>query len=112
MDERYWIAINGPGCAISPMAMSNPMLTPTPEQLFGFPTREEAERALRICVQSPMDEVRRFLKSLAPDVRSGRIRVIRPKHAQPLTEGVPAMWTEDTELHQAAQKAFINTMSN
>jgi len=32
--ERYWIAINGPTCAMSPLPLQNPMLTPTPEQMI------------------------------------------------------------------------------
>ena len=107
MNERYWIAINSSSCALCSFPLRNPMLTPTPEQLLGFPTLEEAERAQRICIQAPMHEVRRFLKSLAPDVHSGRIRVIQPTHPQP--PGAPCAWTESAEAHQVVQEAFIKT---
>ena len=43
-DVRYWIAINGPTCALSALPWQNPMATPTPEQLLGFPTLEEQFR--------------------------------------------------------------------
>jgi hypothetical protein len=111
MDERYWIAINGTSCAMSPLPMRNPLLTPTPEQMLGFPTHEEAARAQRICLQAPMDEVQRFLESLRPDVESGRIRVIQPEHPQPPIAS-QSIWTESTEAHQAVQRAHIKTTSN
>ncbi|MET4034931.1 MULTISPECIES: hypothetical protein [unclassified Bradyrhizobium] len=109
-DERYWIAINGPSCALSPLPLRNPLLTPTPEQMLGFPTSEEAERAQRICLESPMDEVVRFLETLRPDVDSGRIRVIQPEHPQPPAS--QSIWTESTEAHQAIQRVHIKTTSN
>src|SRR5437870_1625321 len=102
MDDRYWIAINGSSCAISSLPMRNPMVTPTPWQMLGFPTYEEAERAQRVCLQAPIDEVRRFVDSLRPDVMSGRIRVIQPKYPQPPTKG-PTIWTESTDAHAAVQ---------
>jgi hypothetical protein len=112
-DERYWIAINGPTCAIASFPLRNPMVTPTPEQMLGFPTLEEAERAQRISTQAPMDEVRRFFASLAPDVHAGRIRVIQPKHPQPHPKpSEPTVWTEDSDAHEVVQQAFIKTTSN
>jgi hypothetical protein len=87
------------------------MLTPTPEQLIGFPTLEEAQRAQRICLRASINAVRRFMESLRPDVKSGRIRVIKPPHPQPQTDG-PTMWTESADMHQVVQKAFIRTTAN
>jgi hypothetical protein len=110
-DERYWIALNGPSCAMSSMPMRNPLLTPTPEQMFGFPTHEEAKQAQRICLEAPVKEVRKFLAGLAPDVKIGRIRVIQPKHPQPPTTG-ESMWTDSPELHQVLQRTHIDTTSN
>jgi hypothetical protein len=110
-DERYWIATNGASCAISSLPMHNPMVTPTPEQMFGFPTWEEAVQAQRICLEAPMDEVRKFFATLAPDVHSGRVRHIRPKHPQPPTLG-PTSWTESAEVHEVVQQVFIRTTSN
>jgi hypothetical protein len=111
VDERYWIALNGPSCAMSSIPMRNPLLTPTPQQMFGFPTHEEAKQAQHICLEAPIKEVRRFLADLAPDVKTGRIRVIHPKHPQPPTAGV-SMWTDSSELHQVVQRAHIDTTSN
>jgi hypothetical protein len=79
--------------------------------MLGFPTREEAEKVQRLCLQAPMDEMRKLLESLAPDVTSGRVRVIRPEHPQPSIRG-PTMWTESENVHQAGQKMHIETTSN
>jgi len=50
MDTRYWIAINGDSCALCSIPLREPLVTPTPEKLFGFPTLKEAEEAQRICM--------------------------------------------------------------
>jgi len=91
--DRYWIAINGASCAYSSIPMRDPKVTPTPQRLIGFPTLDEAVEAQLICLTAPLDEVRRFVESLRPDVMSGRVRVITPEHPQPPTEG-PTAWTE------------------
>jgi hypothetical protein len=91
--ERYWIAINGSSCALSAIPLRNPIVTPTPQHLLGFPTLEEAERAQHICLTAAMEEVNRFLRNLAPDIKSGRIRAIREKRPQPETTG-PTTWSE------------------
>jgi len=109
MSEKFWIAVNGPTCAIYSLPMSNPLVTPTPERLIGFPTLEEAQHAQRICLEEPIDKVRAFVASLVPGVRAGRIRVIQPEHPQPPVSGGSTMWTEDPEVHQIAQESFIKT---
>jgi hypothetical protein len=83
----YWIAVNGASCAMSSFPMRHPRVTPTPEQMWGFPTLEEAQRAQCICLNEPMPKVIKFLSSLAPDISAGRIRYIRPAHPQPPTTG-------------------------
>lgn len=71
MGEMYWIAINGASCAIASAPMKNPKVTPTPQQLLGFPTFEAAKHAQTVCLTAPMGEVVRFLQSLAHE-RQGR----------------------------------------
>jgi hypothetical protein len=107
-DKRYWIAINGAGCALASMPMRNPMVTPTPQQLIGFPTLEEAEEVQRICLKASLRKIRRLWEeSLRSDVESGRIRVINPAHPQPPTSG-PTMWTDsDDVMHALVQKAHL-----
>jgi hypothetical protein len=59
-DERYWIAINGPTCAMTSLPLRKPQVTTTPQQLVGFPTWEEAEHAQSVCLNAPMAEVASF----------------------------------------------------
>lgn len=82
-NERYWIAINQASCAISQLPMTEPTVTPTPEQLLGFPTLEEAEQAQKVCLTAPIPEVTAYLRRLTPRVNSGEIRVIEPAHPEP-----------------------------
>ena len=110
-ERKYWIAINGSSCAMSSLPLLEPMVTPTPEQLLGFPTWDEARHAQRLCLTAPMSEVRRFLESLASDVRAGRIRVIQPQHPQPPTVNGTA-WTDNADIHAEVQRTFIQTTSN
>jgi len=105
-NERYWIAINGATCALCSLPLREPFVTPTPEQLLGFPTVEEAERAQRICLFEPKEDVNRFLRRLAHDVKAKRIRYIRPEHPQPPSREATA-WTESDEAHGIMQQAFI-----
>jgi hypothetical protein len=95
-DPRYWIAINGASCAMASWPMRNPKVTPTPQQIIGFSTHEEAKHAQHVCLTAPMPEVRRFLESLAPDVKAGRIVADQPKKPEPATRG-PTIWLEDNE---------------
>ena len=81
-DERYWIAINGASCALTAFPMRHPFVIPTPEQLLGFPTLDEARKAQQVCLNAPMPEVKRFMQSLSADVMAGRVRVIKPKSIQ------------------------------
>jgi len=80
--SRYWIAINRTSCAISRFPMREPKVTPTPEQMFGFPTLEEAEAAQRTCLTAPIEDVANFLDSLLPDVQSGRVVYRRPENPE------------------------------
>ncbi len=101
-DERYWIAINGASCAMTALPMRQPLVTPTPKQLLGFPTLNEARKAQQVCLNAPIPEVKRFIQSLHADVMTGRIRVINPKHPQPPTSGQTA-WTDSPEVHDVMQ---------
>jgi hypothetical protein len=92
--------------------MRNPLVTPTPEQLIGFLTLEEAVEAQRVCLQESMAEVRRFMRGLRSDVAAGRVRLINPEHPQPVKEGVITAWTDDSDAHAALQKGYIKTESN
>lgn len=99
---KYWIAINGASCAIASLPMNNPRVTPTPQQLLGFPTLKEARHAQKVCLTAPMDEVIRFLRSLAPDVGTGRITAITPDNPDPPTSGT-TIWLEGEETSETGE---------
>jgi hypothetical protein len=111
MDAKYWVAVNGSKCVILERPMVNPKVTPTPAQLFGFPTPEEAEQAHRICQQGSFDEAEKFFAGVWPDVASGRVRFIQPAHPQPWTDA-PVAWTENADAHRALQQALIKPTSH
>jgi hypothetical protein len=102
-DEKYWIAINGAACALASLPMRDPKTTPTAQQMLGFLTLEEAKHAQHLCLYAPMDAVREFFESLRPDVKSGRIRVIQPKHPQPNKDG-PMLRTESAVCMRSYRK--------
>ena len=93
-EAKYWIAINSTSCALASFPMTNPVVSPTPQQMLGFPTLEQAKHAQQICLTSPINEVKRFPQSLSPDVKAGRITVIAPDNPEPPTHG-PTIWTSD-----------------
>lgn len=93
-DKRYWIAINGSGCALAPFPFKNAITAPVAQQYFGFPTYEEAKEAQRICLHEPISKVKRWMQSLAPDVACGRVIHKTPKNPDPQTRG-PTAWMED-----------------
>jgi len=94
-DKSYWwIAINGPSCARSNFPMRKPLVTPTPEQLIGFPTAEEAEQAQHTCLTAPIREVKKHMKNWITGVALGRLAYIRPSNPEPFTKGA-TMWLEE-----------------
>ena len=94
--QRYWIAVNGSSCAMSAMAMRDPVVTPTPEQMWGFPTLEEAQKAQQICLTAPMADVIAFLEGLRQDIKSGRILYRSPENPGPQTRG-ETVWLDAQE---------------
>jgi hypothetical protein len=91
--ERYWIAINGPSCSISPVPWRQPATRPVAEQYIGFPTFEEAENAQSICLHGSQTEMRDFFEGLRPAVKTGRVQVIDSPFPQPYTRGT-TRWME------------------
>jgi hypothetical protein len=93
MTARYWIALNGSGCALSVTPWREPVTNPVAEQMFGFPTLDEAKRAQMICLKSTLPEVEAWMENLQPAVRSGRVAYRRPANPGPQTRGETA-WME------------------
>src|SRR5262245_40018157 len=84
---RYWIAIHGSSCALSRAPMRDPVVIPTPAQMFGFPESEEAAKAQQGCLTAPILDVAAFMKSLRPDIEAGRVLYRRPDTPDPQTQG-------------------------
>ena len=83
----YWIAINGSSVALSSLPMRNPVVMPTPEQLFGFGTLKEAQHAQHVLLNAPIKEADAFLQGLKPDVMAQRIVYLRPNNPQISDQG-------------------------
>lgn len=82
----YWLALNGPTVTWSMAPLSEKLsVTPTPEQLIGFSTYEEAKRVQHFLVTAPMEKVAEYMESLPPKIRSGEIQILRPKNPEPYT---------------------------
>ncbi len=99
--QRYWIAINGATCAMSSFPFTHPTVIP-PATADRLSDHREATAAQQLCLEAPIPEVEDFLISLAPDVVSGRIKVIEPEHPEPPTTG-PTMWEEDMDRTRGLQ---------
>ncbi|MBX3444358.1 MAG: hypothetical protein KF774_18295 [Planctomyces sp.] len=94
----YWIALNGPSVAATTIPLSkNLSVSPTPEQLLGFSTYDEAKRIQHFLLTSPMEEVVKYIESLPPRIRSGEVQYIRPTNPEPYTEGITA-WHDGPAL--------------
>jgi hypothetical protein len=111
-EPLWWIAINGSSCARSAMPLWDPRVTPVPEELVGFSTKEEAEAAQRICLRAPLRVVRQFWANLRPDIMMGRIRVIRLPNPQPQTSGLTTWIDGDADTHALVQRHFIESTAN
>jgi hypothetical protein len=92
LDAYYWIAINGASCAAmlrTPLSV-DVQCSPTPEVMFGFPTRDEAQDTQHFCLTRPIADVELKLSELQwrEDVV---IKVF--KKPQPPTHG-PTLWID------------------
>jgi hypothetical protein len=76
-----------------------PTTVPVARQLIGFPTLEEAREAQQICLTAPMEEVDRFFENLRPNVKAGRVRVIKPESPEPPTTGT-TQWMERSQADE------------
>ena len=96
--KYFWLALNGPSVAATAIPLSNDLsVTPTPEQLIGFSTFEEAKRIQQFLLTAPMEEVVKYMESLPPRIRSGEVQYIRPENPEPYTEGATA-WHDEPAL--------------
>lgn len=108
MNERYWIAINGGSCALTMMPLEHPIVSPKPEQLLGFPTLAEAQKAQEICLTAPLAVVKSFLMNLQAKVDSGEVKAITMYHPEPPTPG-PTIWMEAKDYSENLAQALLKT---
>jgi hypothetical protein len=104
----WWLAINGSSCTLCPVPMKHPTTRPRAQQLIGFPTREEAVRALEIATTAPMDELERYFRGLGVRARKGEIRSIEPDEPEPSTRE-PTAWLEAGEDEAVGDGGFFRT---
>lgn len=105
LDGYYWIALNGASCAaslIAPLSI-DVQCQPTPGNLIGFPTREEASDMQRFCLTGPIEEVHERLMELAQreDVV---IKVF--KNPERPTHG-PTLWIDREHLEAHARELAV-----
>ena len=106
LDGYYWIAINGASCAaslIAPLSIEV-LCKPTPDNLIGFPTREEASDMQHFCLTGPIQEVHKRLMKLK-EREDIVIKVF--KNPEPPTHG-PTLWIDGPEtvtVETTAEKA-------
>jgi len=92
-DSWWWLAVNGASCAASSAPLpSNIIVSPTPEQLLGFRTREDQVAAQKLLLTAPMEDVNRFMETFATKVKSGEVAYVRPEAPEPPTDGPTAWW--------------------
>jgi hypothetical protein len=94
----YWLAINQASVALSVMPLSKRVnVIPTPEQLIGFPTWEEAKAVQDFLLNASIEDVAEFMTREMPNKIEKREAVyIRPEHPQPPTHGKTA-WFDFNE---------------
>jgi hypothetical protein len=92
----YWIAINGGSCALSvtPMRVF-PTVNPTPQNLIGFRTLEEAQEAQHFLLTASIPDCERRISELLLRAQSGEIIIVVPEDPEPpVNPGEPTLWME------------------
>jgi hypothetical protein len=85
----YWLAINGPSVAASSIPMSCTVrVSPVPEQMIGFRSREEQLAIQKFLLTAPMSKVEKFMKEEMPrKLQNGEVVGIKLKNPEPYTTG-------------------------
>jgi hypothetical protein len=90
----FWLAVNGPRVAatLTPLRPGSFKVSPTPEQLIGFPTRQEQARCQKFLLGAPIAEVDRYMNGeLRRRVDAGEVAYVLPQDPEPPTRG-PTAW--------------------
>lgn len=92
--EWWWVAVNGETAALSPIASETPpLIQPTPEQLLGYRTLDEAKAAQQFLLTAPVSDIYRSMVGgdLAKRIKAGEISYFLPKKPELPTKG-PTQW--------------------
>lgn len=96
---RYWIAAYRDNIgSLSPIPLRDPVVSPTPDLLIGYPTREEAQALLQRTLTAPSSTGAAYCEHLFPEVEGDRLVVINPSHPEPWDPGGIITWTEREPL--------------
>jgi hypothetical protein len=95
LKKLWWLALNGSTVSPSAMPFVNPIVTPTPEQLVGFPSQSEQLEVLQyLRTASATDKSRYICERMPKEVQAGRLVYKRLLESQPPSrEGTN--WTDD-----------------
>ena len=104
--QYYWIAVNGASVALCSMPAPKAICSPIPEQLFGFPTLEEAKEVQTFLLNAPIPHVEERMASWADRIGHD-MAYERPSNPEPLRDGT--MWHLHEMLAEgrASGKAFV-----
>lgn len=84
-DEWWWLAVNGASCAACffPARVDDLEVSPVPEQLIGFRTREEQLEIQQFFLTAPIQDVGRYMASVPRKVKAGELGYLRPDNPEP-----------------------------
>lgn len=96
-EQFYWLAINGASVAASSIPLPVTVrVSPTPEQLIGFRSREEQVAAQQFFLNAPIKEVSRYMnEELLDKIKSGEVAYTKPDKPEPPTTGA-TLWQLDS----------------
>jgi hypothetical protein len=85
----YWVAINGASAAVSSLPMPITVeVSPRPEGLIGYRTKEEQLERQKFFLTAPIKEVNDYMKfELGKEVARNEVVVIQPEKPERPTKG-------------------------
>ncbi len=101
----WWLAINGPSCSASAVALPAVIeVKPTPQLLIGFRSRDEQVAAQELILRAPISTVRRFLCiTILARIFRGEVISIRPATPEPPTHG-QTLWLAGADENSTAEE--------